>query len=384
MGKALCALSDEDPTFTVRTDEDTGQTIIAGMGELHLEVLVDRMLREFAVEATVGKPQVAYRETITGSRRVKHTLHATRSRPVAPASSPTSSIDARAHRPRRRLRVRRQDHRWPHPQGVHPGGQPRHPAGPRPRACSPTTRWSTSGRPCSTASYHDVDSSEMAFKIAGLMAFKEAAPQWPSRSSSSRSWPSRSSRPRTTWATSWATCPPAGGSSAGMRAARQQPRSSGPTSRSRRCSATLPTCVAAHPGPRHLHHAVRQLPAGAERNPGRDRHQRQRCSRGRAHRQLKEDQHGQGEVRADQAPPEHGDDGAHRPWQDDADGGDHSRRWRMRIRNVHGDGVRSDRQGAGGEAAGYHDQHRPYRVRDGRTGITRMWTCRVMRITSRT
>ena len=65
MGKALSALTDEDPTFTVRSDEETGQTIIGGMGELHLEVLVDRMLREFRVDANVGKPQVAYRETIT-------------------------------------------------------------------------------------------------------------------------------------------------------------------------------------------------------------------------------------------------------------------------------------------------------------------------------
>ncbi len=65
MAKALTALSDEDPTFSVKTDEETGQTIIAGMGELHLEVLIDRMLREFKVDATVGKPQVAYRETIT-------------------------------------------------------------------------------------------------------------------------------------------------------------------------------------------------------------------------------------------------------------------------------------------------------------------------------
>ena len=65
MGKALFTLSEEDPTFQVRTDEETGQTVISGMGELHLEVIVDRMLREFNVDATVGKPQVAYRETIT-------------------------------------------------------------------------------------------------------------------------------------------------------------------------------------------------------------------------------------------------------------------------------------------------------------------------------
>ena len=90
MGKALYSLSEEDPTFQVRTDEETGQTIISGMGELHLEVLVDRMLREFNVDATVGKPQVAYRETITAADRASSST-ATSSRPAARASSPTSS-----------------------------------------------------------------------------------------------------------------------------------------------------------------------------------------------------------------------------------------------------------------------------------------------------
>ncbi|EQD27995.1 translation elongation factor G [mine drainage metagenome] len=66
MGIALNRLAQEDPSFRVRTDEESGQTIISGMGELHLEILVDRMKREFGVEATVGKPQVAYRETIRG------------------------------------------------------------------------------------------------------------------------------------------------------------------------------------------------------------------------------------------------------------------------------------------------------------------------------
>ena len=65
MGEALRKLSEEDPTFRVRSDENTGQTIIAGMGELHLDVIVDRMLREFRVQANVGKPRVAYRESIT-------------------------------------------------------------------------------------------------------------------------------------------------------------------------------------------------------------------------------------------------------------------------------------------------------------------------------
>ena len=65
MGEALRKLSEEDPTFRVRTDETTGQTIISGMGELHLDVLVDRMLREFSVQANIGRPRVAYRETIS-------------------------------------------------------------------------------------------------------------------------------------------------------------------------------------------------------------------------------------------------------------------------------------------------------------------------------
>jgi elongation factor G len=65
LGQALAKLSEEDPTFKVMTDEETGQTLISGMGELHLEILVDRMKREFKVEANIGKPQVAYRETIT-------------------------------------------------------------------------------------------------------------------------------------------------------------------------------------------------------------------------------------------------------------------------------------------------------------------------------
>ncbi|MEX2314409.1 MAG: elongation factor G, partial [Thermomicrobiales bacterium] len=71
MGLALARLAEEDPTFRLRTDEETGQTIIMGMGELHLEVIVDRLLREFKVSANVGKPQVAYRETITKSVRVE-------------------------------------------------------------------------------------------------------------------------------------------------------------------------------------------------------------------------------------------------------------------------------------------------------------------------
>ena len=127
LGKALGSLSDEDPTFQVHTDDETGQTIIGGMGELHLEVLVDRMMREFNVEAHVGKPQVAYRETITqpvekvevryvrqtgGRGQYAHVVHR-----------------ARADRPGRRLRVRRRDQGRRDPARVHPGGRRRHPGG---------------------------------------------------------------------------------------------------------------------------------------------------------------------------------------------------------------------------------------------------------------
>ena len=128
MSKALYSLSEEDPTFQVRTDEETGQTVISGMGELHLEVLVDRMLREFKVDATVGKPQVAYRETIS-TKVEKSDLHPQEAdRWFGPVRR--GDHHPRAHRARRRLRVRRQDHRRPHPQGVHPLRRRRHPGRP--------------------------------------------------------------------------------------------------------------------------------------------------------------------------------------------------------------------------------------------------------------
>src|SRR5256884_5089267 len=75
LGTAIQRLAEEDPTFQVRNDEETGQTIISGMGELHLEILVDRMRREFRVEANVGKPQVAYRETIRRAVEKVEYLH---------------------------------------------------------------------------------------------------------------------------------------------------------------------------------------------------------------------------------------------------------------------------------------------------------------------
>jgi elongation factor G len=172
LGKALGSLSDEDPTFRVHTDEDTGQTIIRGMGELHLEVLVDRMMREFNVEAHVGKPQVAYRETIT---------------------QPVEKVEVRY--------VRQTGGRGQYAHVVI-GLEPTGPAGGYefvdeikggviPREYIPAVDAGIqeameggvlAGYPLvdvraklTFGSYHEVDSSEMAFKIAGSMALKEAA-----------------------------------------------------------------------------------------------------------------------------------------------------------------------------------------------------------------
>ena len=88
LGTALARLAEEDPTFQVEADEETGQTLIHGMGELHLEVIVDRMLREFNVDANVGRPQVAYRETIRERGR-RRSRAASSARPAAAASTAT-------------------------------------------------------------------------------------------------------------------------------------------------------------------------------------------------------------------------------------------------------------------------------------------------------
>ena len=172
LSKALFALSEEDPTFRVRTDDETAQTVISGMGELHLEVLVDRMLREFSVDANVGKPQVAYRETIR---------------------KPVEKIEERY--------VRQTGGRGQYghvvislePTG--PGGGyefvDKISGGVIPKEYIPAvdagiqealTNGVLAGYPMvdvrvtlTFGSYHDVDSSEMAFKIAGSMAVKKAA-----------------------------------------------------------------------------------------------------------------------------------------------------------------------------------------------------------------
>ncbi|MBK9179624.1 MAG: elongation factor G [Acidimicrobiales bacterium] len=172
LGKALFALSEEDPTFQVRTDEETGQTVISGMGELHLEVLVDRMLREFKVDATVGKPQVAYRETISKPvtkvvyRHVKQTGGAGQFAHVVIDLEPTGPgggyefIDkiSGGRVPREFIPA------------VDQGIQSALDAGVLAGYTTVDVR-----AILTDGSAHDVDSSEMAFKIAGSMAFKEAA-----------------------------------------------------------------------------------------------------------------------------------------------------------------------------------------------------------------
>jgi len=172
MGKALYSLSEEDPTFQVRSDEETGQTVISGMGELHLEVIVDRMLREFNVDATVGKPQVAYRETITQTVEKYRYTHKKQTggsgqfadviitlEPSGPGSGYSFEDKITGGRiPREYIPAVDQGIQSALPAGVLAGF---------PMVDVKVT--------LIDGSYHDVDSSEMAFKIAGTMAFKEAA-----------------------------------------------------------------------------------------------------------------------------------------------------------------------------------------------------------------
>jgi elongation factor G len=171
MGKALFSLSEEDPTFQVRTDEDTGQTVISGMGELHLEVIVDRMLREFNVDATVGKPQVAYRETIT-QPVIKHTYtHKKQTGGKGQYAEVTIDLEPTGPGGGYEFVDKITGGRVPkeYIPSVDAGIQQSLDAGVL--AGYPTVDVRavlTDGK------YHDVDSSEMAFKIAGSMAFKEA------------------------------------------------------------------------------------------------------------------------------------------------------------------------------------------------------------------
>jgi elongation factor G len=172
MGEALRRLADEDPTFRVHTDQETGQTIIAGMGELHLEIIVDRMLREFKVDANVGRPQVAYRETIRKSvekvegKFVRQTGGSGQYGHVVINMSPAEPGQGFVFEDKIVGGVIPKEYVKPAEQGM--------------REAMDTGV--LAGYPMVDVkvqlvfgSYHDVDSSEIAFKIAGSMAFKEAA-----------------------------------------------------------------------------------------------------------------------------------------------------------------------------------------------------------------
>jgi elongation factor G len=172
LGKALYALSEEDPTFRVRTDQETGQTVISGMGELHLEVLVDRMLREFSVDANVGKPQVAYRETIrkkvekVEEKYVRQTGGKGQYGHVVITVEPTGPGGG-----------------YEFVDEISGGVIPKEYIGPVNQGITEAlTSGVLAGYPMvdlrvrlTFGSYHDVDSSEMAFKIAGSIAIKKAA-----------------------------------------------------------------------------------------------------------------------------------------------------------------------------------------------------------------
>jgi elongation factor G len=172
LAKALQALSEEDPTFQVRTDEETGQTIIAGMGELHLEVIVDRMLREFKVDANVGKPQVAYRETIRKSvhgveeRYVRQTGGRGQYGHVVIDLEPTGPGGGYEFVDKITGGVIPKEYIPSVDAGIQEALQSGVLAG-YPMVDVRAT--------LVDGSYHEVDSSEMAFKIAGSLALKKAA-----------------------------------------------------------------------------------------------------------------------------------------------------------------------------------------------------------------
>jgi elongation factor G len=190
LGNALAKLTQEDPTFKVTTDPDTGQTLIAGMGELHLEILVDRMVREFGVAANVGRPQVAYRETILGSAEGEGKyVRQTGGRGqyghvwVRVEPLPHPDLNAIAELTRKKstnkfdaeLNLLFKDE-------IVSGVVPREYIGPvyqgiREALETGVLAGYEMNGVCVTlfdGSYHEVDSSEMAFKIAGSMGFKEA------------------------------------------------------------------------------------------------------------------------------------------------------------------------------------------------------------------
>ena len=175
LGIAIQRLAEEDPTFRVKTDEETGQTIIAGMGELHLEILVDRMKREFKVEANVGKPQVAFRETLrkpVARHDYTHKKQSGGSGQFAKIQIALEPLQAGENEKGYEFVNKITGGRVPkeYIPSVDDGCQEAMQAGPL--AGFPLTDVRVT---LLDGAYHDVDSSELAFKIAGIAAFKEAA-----------------------------------------------------------------------------------------------------------------------------------------------------------------------------------------------------------------
>ncbi|MGI5323560.1 elongation factor G [Actinomadura nitritigenes] len=173
LGTAIQRLAEEDPSFQVRSDEDTGQTVISGMGELHLEILVDRMKREFKVDANVGKPQVAYRETI--SKKVEKVEYTHKKQTGGSGQFGRVIIDLEP--------LGGGSDGYEFENKVTGGRIPREYIPSVDAGCQEAAEFGVlAGYPMvgvkvtlRDGAYHEVDSSEMAFKVAGSMAFKEAA-----------------------------------------------------------------------------------------------------------------------------------------------------------------------------------------------------------------
>lgn len=184
MGLALKRLSDEDPTFKIKTDQETGETVIMGMGELHLEILVDRMKREFAVEANVGKPQVAYKETIQGeaeveNKYIKQTGGKGQYGHVKIKIKPLPKYDPEEKIPKNVHRETGFEFIDAIKGGIIPGEFiPAVEKGVKEamdRGILAGYKMTDISCELNFGSYHDVDSSEIAYKIAASQAFQEAA-----------------------------------------------------------------------------------------------------------------------------------------------------------------------------------------------------------------